>query len=83
MCIDKHLDDYMKVKSRPEKSRIVTAIVENIRRGAANSGGGFVRKVSPLLCTYKLKVTNIDRTQASHILVGRTKTIGSPDKTLV
>ena len=36
----------MKVKSRPEKSRIVSAIVESIRKGAVNSGGGFVRKVS-------------------------------------
>ena len=46
MCIEKHLYEYMQVKSRPEKSRIVTAIVESIRRGASNSGGGFVRKVS-------------------------------------
>ena len=45
MCIDKHLDDYMKVKSRPEKSRIILEIIESIRKGAVHSGGGFVRKV--------------------------------------
>jgi hypothetical protein len=45
MCIESHLDNYLKVKSRAQKSKIVTAIVLNIRKAAAQSGGGFVRKV--------------------------------------
>mmetsp|Transcript_65442 Transcript_65442/g.98694 ORF Transcript_65442/g.98694 Transcript_65442/m.98694 type:complete len:371 (-) Transcript_65442:84-1196(-) len=44
MCIDSHLDSYVKVKSRQQKSKIVTSIVQNIRKAASSSGGGFVRK---------------------------------------
>lgn len=45
MMIDSHLDNYLKVKSRQLKSKIVTTIVLNIRKAAAQSGCGFVRKV--------------------------------------
>ena len=45
MCIESHLDDYMRVKGRQHKSKIVTTIVRDIRNAAAHSGGGFVRKV--------------------------------------
>lgn len=46
VTIDNHLDKYMEVKSRQQKSRIVTTIVDNIKRSAGKEGGGFVRKVS-------------------------------------
>jgi hypothetical protein len=35
----------MAVKSRQQKSRIVTTIVDGIKRSAGKEGGGFVRKV--------------------------------------
>jgi hypothetical protein len=44
MIIDQHLDTYMEVMSRSQKTKIVTTIVKNIRTNAAQSGGGFVRK---------------------------------------
>ena len=44
MCIDSHLESYVEVKSRQQKSKIVTSIVQNIRKAASESGGGFVRK---------------------------------------
>lgn len=44
MIIDEHLDTYMEVMSRSQKTKIVTTIVRNIRSNAAQSGGGFVRK---------------------------------------
>mmetsp|Transcript_62926 Transcript_62926/g.153207 ORF Transcript_62926/g.153207 Transcript_62926/m.153207 type:complete len:616 (+) Transcript_62926:428-2275(+) len=42
--IDRHLDTYMKVKSRQQKSKIVTNIVDHIQKSAGDDGGGFVRK---------------------------------------
>mmetsp|Transcript_15928 Transcript_15928/g.27797 ORF Transcript_15928/g.27797 Transcript_15928/m.27797 type:complete len:404 (-) Transcript_15928:43-1254(-) len=44
MAIDNHLDSYMKVKSRQQKSKIVTSIVEGIKKSAGCNGGGFIRK---------------------------------------
>ena len=35
----------MEVKSRQQKSKIVTTIVEGIKKSAGEDGGGFVRKV--------------------------------------
>jgi len=44
MIIDSHLNTYMGVMGRRQKTRIVTTIVKNIRVAAQESGGGFVRK---------------------------------------
>ena len=46
ITIDNHLDKYMEVKSRQQKSKIVTTIVDGIKKSAGEEGGGFVRKVS-------------------------------------
>ena len=59
MCIDSHLEKYIEVKSRQQKSNIVSNIVHNITKAASKSGGGFVRKVrtgthrSKMSCTVK------------------------------
>jgi hypothetical protein len=45
MTIDNHLDKYMEVQSRQQKSRIVNMIVGEIKGLSEKDGGSFVRKV--------------------------------------
>ncbi|KAG7348969.1 hypothetical protein IV203_011566 [Nitzschia inconspicua] len=44
VTIESHLEKYMEVKSRQQKSRIVSSIVDGIKHSAGQEGGGFVRK---------------------------------------
>ncbi|KAL3936357.1 MAG: hypothetical protein SGARI_002592 [Bacillariaceae sp.] len=45
LTIDNHLDKYMEVKSRQQKSKIVSTIVDGIKKSVGEEGGGFVRKI--------------------------------------
>eukprot|EP00980_Cylindrotheca_fusiformis_P015704 scaffold4529_cov121-Cylindrotheca_fusiformis.AAC.8 len=54
--IEQHLDTYMEVMSRSQKTKIVSTIVRDIRARASQSGGGFVRK--DLLTRRWLKVSD-------------------------
>jgi hypothetical protein len=56
ITIDNYLDKYMDVKSRQQKSKIVTMIVEGIKKSAGQDGGGFVRKASLLRTRFDLCV---------------------------